>query len=71
MPGKYSIELFREGGETEGVERVLATHNDLASAKKLFLFMVGAFPGRLIMLFDRPRVVSRSDRLATVSGRHE
>jgi hypothetical protein len=29
MEGKYSVELFREGGEGAGIETTLARHDDL------------------------------------------
>src|SRR5947207_9709087 len=28
MDGKYSVDLFREGGESAGIEATLARHND-------------------------------------------
>jgi hypothetical protein len=34
--GKYSIELFRIGGEGTGIERVLDRHNDLSTARRLY-----------------------------------
>jgi hypothetical protein len=33
MEGKYSIELFRDGGEGAGIEGVLARHDSLATAR--------------------------------------
>ena len=35
MEGKGSIELFREGGEGAGIERVLARHDHLPTARAL------------------------------------
>jgi hypothetical protein len=34
--GKYTVELFKEGGEGTGVERVLAGNDDLAVAVSLY-----------------------------------
>jgi hypothetical protein len=36
MEGKYSVELFREGGEGGGIETTLARHDDLATARALY-----------------------------------
>ncbi len=61
MEGKYSIELFRDGGERTGIERVLVRHDDLAVSRALYKAHVRDNPGRLIMLCDRARVLARSD----------
>jgi len=62
MEGKYSIELFREGGEGAGIERVLVRHDDLATARALYRWHTLNNPGRLVMLCLRARVLARSDR---------
>jgi hypothetical protein len=31
MGGKYSIELFRDGGEGAGIEKILVHHDSLTS----------------------------------------
>jgi len=36
MEGKYSIVLFRQGGEGAGIERMLAHHDDLSTARALY-----------------------------------
>jgi hypothetical protein len=36
MEGRYSIELFQQGGESEGVEKVLARYENLAIARAFF-----------------------------------
>jgi hypothetical protein len=46
--GRYSIELFREGGEGAGREMVLAHETRLDVARGLFDAMCAQFPGRLI-----------------------
>ncbi len=62
MEGKYSIALFRAGGEKAGIERLLARHDDLGVSRALYKAHVKDNPGRLIMLCDGARVLARSDR---------
>ncbi len=59
---KYSIELFKLGGEGAGIEQILDRHADLEVARSIFRTCVGQNPGRLIMLCDGTRVLFRSDR---------
>ncbi len=66
MEDKYSIELFRDGGEGAGIERVLGRHDNLAVSRALYKAHVRDNPGRLIMLCDRARVLARSDRPETM-----
>jgi hypothetical protein len=60
--GRYSIELFREGGEGEGIETELARENRLDVAHTLYELMCTQHPGRLVMLCNKAQVVRRSDR---------
>jgi hypothetical protein len=60
--GKYSIELCRSGGEGAGVEAILDRHDDLSIARAIYRGRVEQFPGRLVLLCDRARVLARSDR---------
>jgi hypothetical protein len=62
MDGKYSVELYHEGGEGAGVEATLARHDDLATARALYRWHTLNNPGRLVMLCVRTRVLARSDR---------
>ncbi len=62
MEGKYSVELFREGGEGAGIERVLVRHDDFATARALYRWHVLDNPERLVMLRVRARILARSDR---------
>ena len=64
MEGKYSIELFRDGGEGAGIEKILVRHDSLTVAR----YKVAALncSERLIMLCDRARVSARSDRPETM-----
>jgi hypothetical protein len=64
MNGKYTVELCRPGGEDTGIERVFERQDDLAIAHKLYRTIAAEFPGRVVMLCDRARVLARSDRLA-------
>jgi hypothetical protein len=61
MDGKYSIELFREGGEGDGVEKVLSRYESLPVARVAFKRTIKEYPQRLVMLRDRTRVLARSD----------
>jgi len=62
MEGKYSIELFRKGDEGAVLEAVLDQYNNLGIARAFYKAMLMRYPGRLIMLRDRARVLARSDR---------
>ena len=59
---KYSIELFKPGGEGAGIEEILNRHADLKVARSIFQTCVEQYPGRLIMLCDGARILARSDR---------
>jgi len=58
MGGKYS--------EGAGIERVLARHENLHTARAPYKAGVSDNPGQLIMLCDRARVLARSDRPETM-----
>ena len=57
---RYSIELFKQGGE--GIEQVLGRHADVKGARAIYQISVNRYPGRLVMLCDGARVLARSDR---------
>jgi len=61
MEGKYSIELFRDGGEGAGIEKIiekiLVRHDSLTVSRALYKAAVLNIPERLIMLCDRARVL--------------
>ena len=63
---RYSIELFKLGGEGAGIEEILDRHADLKIARSIYRTRVEEYPGRLIMLCDHARVLARSDR-ATIA----
>jgi hypothetical protein len=62
---KYSIELFKPGGEGAGIEEILDRHADLKVARSIYRTRVEQNPGRL-MLCDHARVLARSDRPETM-----
>jgi hypothetical protein len=66
MEGKYSIELFRDGGEGAGIEKILVRHDSLTVARALYKVAALNCSERLIMLCDRARVLARSDRPETM-----
>ena len=59
---KYSIELFKLGGEGACIEEILDRHADFKTARSIYRTSVEQYPGRLIMLCDGTRVLARSDR---------
>src|ERR1700746_3796740 len=63
---RYSIELFKPGGEGAGIEEILDRHSDLKIARSIYRAGVEKFPGRLIMLCAGAQVLARSDRPETV-----
>jgi hypothetical protein len=65
VEGKYTIELFRDGGEHAGIERVLVQHHSLATSRALYRAAVKNNPERLVILRDRSRILERSDQLET------
>ncbi len=62
MQGRYSIELFREGCEHAGAERVLVRHHNLAISRALYRAAIKNNPERLVMLYDCSRILARSDQ---------
>jgi len=64
--GKYSVELFRESGEGVGWEEIVDRHDNLTVARAIYRGRVSQYPGRLVMLCDRARVLARSDRPETM-----
>lgn len=67
---RYTVELIRDQNMGSGIEAVLGQENNLKTALVLYNLMVAHYPGRLIMLCDRARVLARSDRPQTiVAGR--
>jgi hypothetical protein len=63
---KYSIELFKSGGEGARIEEILDRHADLKVSRSIYRASVEKFPGRLIMLCDGAQVLARSDRPETM-----
>jgi hypothetical protein len=64
--GKYSVELFKEGGEGAGQEEIVDRHDNLIVARAIYRGRVSQYPERLVKLRNRARVLSRSDRPETM-----
>jgi hypothetical protein len=58
----------RRVGQSEGVgqEEIIDRHDNLTVARAIYRGRVSQYPGRLIMLCDRARVLARSDRPETM-----
>jgi hypothetical protein len=65
VQGKYTVELFRDGGEHAGIERVLVQHHSLATSRALYKAAVKNNPERLVILRDWSRILERSDQPET------
>jgi hypothetical protein len=66
LDSRYSINLFCEGGEGAGIERVLDQYLNLSIARAVFKAKIKEYPGRLIMLCNHEaEVLARSDRPET------
>jgi hypothetical protein len=57
---RYSIELFKPGGEA--IEEILDRHADLKTARSIYRKCVEKYPGRLVMLCYGAQIIARSDR---------
>ena len=66
MEGKYSIELFRDGVEGAGIEKILVCYDSLTVARARYKVAALNCSERLIMLCDKARVLARSDRPETM-----
>ena len=64
--GRYSIVLFRDGGEGSGIEAVLDSDDLVETARGLYQRAIMKLPGRLVMLCDGAHVLARSDRPDTM-----
>ena len=53
LEGNYSIELFRDGGEGAGIEKILVRHDTLTVARALYKVAALNCTERLIMLCDQ------------------
>ena len=50
--GKYSVELFKEGGEGAGQEEIIDRYDNLTVARAIYRGRVAQYSGRPIMLRD-------------------
>ena len=64
--GKYSVELFKECGEGAGLQEILDRHDNWTVARAIYRGRVSQYPGRLVMLCDRARILASSDRPETM-----
>ena len=64
--GKYSVELFKEGAQGAGQEEIIDRHDNLTVARAIYRGRVSQYPGRLVKLRDRARVLARSDQPETM-----
>ena len=65
--GKYSVKLFRPGGEGAGREQILDAHNDLSIARAIYRGRVEQYPDPAgSCSADRACVLARSDRPETM-----
>jgi hypothetical protein len=60
--GRYWIALFKEGGESMGVERELGRYSGVDEARSRYKQSAATYPSRIVMLCDRATVLARSDR---------
>ena len=63
--GRYCVELFKEGGQDAGQE-IVDRHDNLTVARAIYRGRVSQYPGRLVKLRNRARVLARSDRPETM-----
>jgi hypothetical protein len=64
--GKYSVELFKAGGKGAGQEEIVDRHDNLTVARAIYRGRVSQYPGRLVKLRDRARVLAQSDQPETM-----
>ena len=62
IEGKYSVELVTEDSEGGGLREVLYRHDNLSLVRVLYQGCVKRYSGRVIVLYDRARVLARSDK---------
>jgi hypothetical protein len=61
MERKYTIELCPPGGVRAGVEGIIASDDDLTTARKLYRAAAEGNPGRVVILCASGRSLARSD----------
>jgi hypothetical protein len=64
--GEYSIELFNEGGEGAGLQEILDRHDNWTIARAIYRGRVSQYPGQLVTLCFRGRILARSDSPETM-----
>ena len=66
IEGKYTIELCTPGGPYNGIEGVIASDDDLATARKLYRAAAADNPGHVVLLCQSGRILARSDEPDTM-----
>jgi hypothetical protein len=61
IEGKYRVELVTRNGGGDCSREVLYRHHNLALVRALFKGCIERYSGRVIVLYDRSRVLARSD----------
>jgi hypothetical protein len=61
IEGKYRVELVTRNGGGDCSREVLYRHDNLALVRALFKGCIERYSGRVIVLYDRSRVLARSD----------
>ena len=64
--GKYPIELCPLGGVRAGVEGVIASDDDLTTARRLYRAAAADNAGRVVLLRQNARIPAHSDRRQNV-----
>ncbi len=64
--GRYSVELFKDGAGNPGQEEIVDRHDNLTVARAIYRGRVSQYPGRLVRLRERARVLARSDQPETM-----
>ena len=61
IEGRYRVELVTRNGGGDCSREVLYRHDNLALVRALFKGCIERYSGRVIVLYDRSRVLARSD----------
>ena len=64
--GRYSVELFKDRAGNPGQEEIVDRHDNLTVARAIYRGRVSRYPGRLVRLRERARVLARSDQPETM-----
>jgi hypothetical protein len=62
IDGKYTVELITGDGVGGDLREILYRHDNLALARAIYKGCIARYSGRMIALYDRTRVLARSDQ---------